>query len=368
LGGDQLLVNIGVAEAENALGTAFREGRGVDVNRKKAAEWFVKSANHGCLQGMNNLAMCFQNSDGIQEDLKSAALWLERAANAGLAEAQFNFANALVNGYGVEINHPRARSYFKLAANQGVPGALKGLQQLERSTGSGVEQWSSSSEDGQLIERCRKNDPQALFLLASNYENGEGGFSEDWKKSEHFFLKAFKAKHPQAALSLASFYQKKLKNPPRAFEFFLKAAEAGNPEAQVQLAKIYAFGHGCARDPEQARRQFKRAEGRGQLKQDTIDNWVKLGKDLCSFESSKSLNSNDKTIQERLDRMMKGADTGISPEVEATMSRLFSMATGDQKLTPFSRPYEAPTMPSFDEIIKRANTGSITAQRFLKGK
>jgi TPR repeat protein len=238
LGSQQLVVNIGVAEAENALGTAFREGRGVDVNMKKAAEWFVKSANHGCLQGMNNLAMCLQNGDGLQEDLKSAASWLERAADAGLAEAQLNFASALVRGDGVEINLHRARSYFQLAADQGVPGALMGLQQLERSTGGGPsfrQDTTQNAESDKLMERCQKNDLQALFLLAKNYEKGEGGFREDWKKAEQCFQKAFEAKHPQAAFALASLCLKKLKNPPRAFEFCLKAAEAGNQRLRYSL-------------------------------------------------------------------------------------------------------------------------------------
>jgi hypothetical protein len=94
------------------------------------------------------------------------------------------------------------------------------------------------------------------------------------------------------------------------------------------------------------------------LKKDIIDNWIELGKGLCSFESSKSLNFNDKTIEERLDRMMKGVTSGVAPpEIEAAMSNLFSMATGERKLTPFNAPSQGPSKSDLNEIVRRANVG-----------
>jgi TPR repeat protein len=60
-GSSKVFANIGVAEAENAMGVSYREGAGVDVELKVAASWFLKSAEHGYAGGQNNVGCALKS-------------------------------------------------------------------------------------------------------------------------------------------------------------------------------------------------------------------------------------------------------------------------------------------------------------------
>src|SRR5262249_49773444 len=67
---------------------------------------------------------------GVPLDKAKAAEWTGRAANAGLADAELEYAVMLFKGEGVPVDEARAAELFRLAAEQGNPVAQNRLARL----------------------------------------------------------------------------------------------------------------------------------------------------------------------------------------------------------------------------------------------
>ena len=70
------------------------------------------------------LAGCYADGDyGLQQDrVKANELWL-KAGELGCAEAYFNLGNSYNNGMGVEVDKKKAKNYYELAAMMGDASA-----------------------------------------------------------------------------------------------------------------------------------------------------------------------------------------------------------------------------------------------------
>ncbi|CAF1239650.1 unnamed protein product [Didymodactylos carnosus] len=67
---DKLLIpNVGVAEAEHALGLHYATGVGVEMNHRKAAEWYQRASDHGSANAANNLGLMYGDGEGVEKDL-----------------------------------------------------------------------------------------------------------------------------------------------------------------------------------------------------------------------------------------------------------------------------------------------------------
>jgi TPR repeat protein len=156
--------NVGVAEAWNALGDSYRDGRGYERDAKKAFENYITAARYGSCQAQLNVGMCFLKGTGIKQDFYWSRTWLRKAADcADLAEPQFNLAELLFHGLGKEeMNEEQeAYEYYKRAAQHGWPGALEKMQNLML---SGAIKTSSDMEsfDSTMASDEQKN-PDVLY-------------------------------------------------------------------------------------------------------------------------------------------------------------------------------------------------------------
>ena len=70
----------GDAGAQYNLGVMYYDGLGVDVNFKKAIEWYEKAAEQGHAHAQNNLAHMSHNGQGVDVNYKKAIEWYEKAA------------------------------------------------------------------------------------------------------------------------------------------------------------------------------------------------------------------------------------------------------------------------------------------------
>jgi TPR repeat protein len=122
--------NLGVSEAENGLGNSYRDGRGVDIDFKKAFNHYLRSAEFGYPEGQNNVGIFLKNGNGVKTNHEYAREWFRKAAEQNIAEAQFNYAEMLANGEGGPVKETEAIEYYKKAAEQGSPYALEKLQSL----------------------------------------------------------------------------------------------------------------------------------------------------------------------------------------------------------------------------------------------
>ena len=61
----------------------YYHGHGVDVNYKKAIEWYEKAAEQGDAQAQYNLGSMYYNGQGVDVNYKKAFEWFEKAAKQG---------------------------------------------------------------------------------------------------------------------------------------------------------------------------------------------------------------------------------------------------------------------------------------------
>ena len=93
-------------------------------------EWFLRAAEAGNTVAMTNLAFCYLNGRGIDVDKREAAEWARQAAERGHAPGQVMLAECYLSGQGVERNDERAKLWLQAAARQGNRRAKMLLETL----------------------------------------------------------------------------------------------------------------------------------------------------------------------------------------------------------------------------------------------
>ena len=69
----------GHKKAQYRLGMCYKEGYGVDKDRKKVFVLFQKSAKQGYAKAQYQLAKCYLNGEGVAKDEAKAKAWLNKA-------------------------------------------------------------------------------------------------------------------------------------------------------------------------------------------------------------------------------------------------------------------------------------------------
>ena len=197
----------GEAEAQNALGEAYYDGKGVTENLTEAVKWFTKAAEQENAKAEYNLGDCYYYGNGVQyRDREEAVKWYTKAAEQGLPMAQCNLGICYENGDGVEKNLEETVKWYTKAANQ---------------------------------EYAR-----AQYLLGKAYDNGKGVAKND-SEAMKWYLKAVKNNYPQAVsyygvMLLVGDKQKGVtKNIPEGVKYLRKAADLKNLDAIQVLVGDY---------------------------------------------------------------------------------------------------------------------------------
>ena len=114
----------GEAEAQNALGEAYYDGKGVTENLTEAVKWFTKAAEQENAKAEYNLGNCYYYGNGVQyRDRGEAVKWYTKAANQGYAQAQYYLGKAYDKGDGVEKNDSEAMKWYLKAIKNNSPEA-----------------------------------------------------------------------------------------------------------------------------------------------------------------------------------------------------------------------------------------------------
>lgn len=103
----------GEAEAQNALGEAYYDGKGVTENLTEAVKWFTKAAEQENAKAQYNLGICYYYGNGVQyRDRGEAVKWYTRAAEQGNADAQNDLGYCYEFGEGVDKNLKEAVKWY----------------------------------------------------------------------------------------------------------------------------------------------------------------------------------------------------------------------------------------------------------------
>lgn len=123
-------VEVNLKKAEDYFFCAAKEGNELSFRpladllfaRKAYAEsaiWYVNAADGGDIQAQSNLGFLFLNGQGVPQSDTVAAGWFEKAATKGDANAQNGLGWLYENGRGVPKNFSTAASWFEKSANSG---------------------------------------------------------------------------------------------------------------------------------------------------------------------------------------------------------------------------------------------------------
>lgn len=229
----------GEAEAQNALGEAYYDGKGVTENLTEAVKWFTKAAEQENAKAEYNLGNCYYYGYGVYKDYGEAEKWYTKAAEQGNAEAQ----NDLGYYYEIEeLNPKKAVEWYTKAAEQGLPMAQCNLGFCYEN-GNGVEKNLEEAVKW-YTKAANQEYARAQYLLGKAYDKGEGVAKND-SEAMKWYLKAVKNNYPQAtyyygAMLLAGDKQKGVtKNIPEGVKYLRKAADLKNLDAIQALVGAY---------------------------------------------------------------------------------------------------------------------------------
>ena len=113
----------GSPEAQYALGTLYKEGRGVPKDVNEAARWLGAAAAADYTDAQVEFAIALFNGTGVAKDESAAAAMLKRAARKGSPIAQNRLAQILVSGRGLAADPVEAIKWHLVSKAGGASDA-----------------------------------------------------------------------------------------------------------------------------------------------------------------------------------------------------------------------------------------------------
>ncbi len=219
----------GVAEAQSFLAWRTENGKGLQTNKKVAADWYRRSAEQGLAAAQRRLGWLYRDGIGVAKDRELALHWMRRAAEQGLTSAEFGLGwfndsdGMLAGGLG---NYQEAAEWYEKAA--------------------------------------LKNHPDAQYRLGRLYDAGH--VKRDNDKRDYWYRLAAAQGQLSAMVELAeSLLYKGPAGIQEAIVLLQTAADRNHPPALYELGLLYALGEVVPRDVDEGRRLIVKAGDLGDL-------------------------------------------------------------------------------------------------------
>ena len=123
------LQHLGIREPDGmyALGVMFDEGLGVEIDERRAFEWYHRAAGLGHVESMNRLGILYLQGRGVPPSTSAARSWFRLAAAKGSLTAINNIALLYFYGLGVHQSYSRAAKLIRMSAKRGNADAQNKL-------------------------------------------------------------------------------------------------------------------------------------------------------------------------------------------------------------------------------------------------
>lgn len=186
------------------LGYMYLYGvNGVDINYKKAFEYYELAAKNGDSVAINNLGSLYYSGTGVRKDVFKAAQLFAQASDAGNIDATLNLAVIYLSEKGQLGNTKEAVSLLKKAAEQNNPVGKYMLGYLYLK-GIGV-----PKNNRKAVENIRfaaeQNYDEAQYMMGYLYLNGIG-VMQNYNNALIYLTKAYNQGNISAIYTLGNLY------------------------------------------------------------------------------------------------------------------------------------------------------------------
>ncbi len=226
-------------EAQNMLGNAYNEGRGVQQDQAEALRWFRRAAEKGYAPAQYNLGLAYEQGHGVPADDKQAFKYYLMAAEQGFGAAQFNVGNMYAVGRGIGQDLFESNLWFKQAAEKGIIEAQFNLG-LAYEAGRGVRKDEAQAARW-YKQAADRGFPRAQYNLGLLLEDGRGVTKNETAAAGYYRAAAeqgFAAAQNNYGLMISEGRGGLAKDPIQAWVWLSLAAENGsNPAARDFVAR-----------------------------------------------------------------------------------------------------------------------------------
>jgi TPR repeat protein len=128
-------IEMGSADAMNAMGRLRSEGRAVRTDHAEALRLYAAAASNDLAAGMSNLGVVHHNGEGVPVNYVEAMRWFQMAADRGYLEAWYDLGVMCERGQGIKADDDLALLMYRRAAESDDPDlrqkAQKAINRLE---------------------------------------------------------------------------------------------------------------------------------------------------------------------------------------------------------------------------------------------
>lgn len=248
------------------LGEAYRYGKGLLQDQKKAVYWFNKASELGNANATGALAGYYAHGwGGLPKDKKLAESYRARrdeeitmAAAEGDAEGMLGLAFLYKYGsFSVKKDTDKASYWHHKAFEQFVKDAERGdAYAFYRLAECDFYHYFSIDQRKDAVywyaKAAERGSADGQNMLGWSYCNGTHGVQKNEEKAIYWFTKAAEQGHAESARWLGDFYSEK-KNHEKASYWYTKGAEQGDTKAKYHLGINYYFGNGVPKDVAKAK-------------------------------------------------------------------------------------------------------------------
>jgi len=246
---------LGDSSAAYALGMAYKSGKQLTADPKKAYEAFSALDKPGW-RANHELGLCLQNGTGVERDCLAAA----------------NRYRACFEDFGFAFGGVRIVRDLEEATKAGDAAAMTVLGNMHRD-GWGKKQKNPTKAMELYRKAADLGFAEARFAIASLYYDG-AGVPKDMKEAARWYGLAAKGGRPEHLLSYGHVLNQGAgvtKNVARATEHFRRAAEGGNAAGAVEYGIALRRGFGVRQDVAGSIKWFRIASRAGNAQ---ADHWI----------------------------------------------------------------------------------------------
>lgn len=237
----------GNGDALYLLGFAHESGRGAEISKEKAIEFYQKAITANQKDAVYRLAFIYLASDK-EEEREKARILLETAAKKDPSVANRILGEAWLRGrLSKEPNFEKALQSWKAAAESGDTTSMMLIARLYEGQFGFQDKQDGNKALEFYKQAAEKGDPGAMSALGSRLLNGPEKYRNE-KEGREWLKKAAEAKEYTSYLALGDYEENVKKDLKAALAAYEKGKDAGQEECAIRAAEYYIEGKGTEKD------------------------------------------------------------------------------------------------------------------------